>query len=462
MKESLLRPSSNSITIAVILVAILVAQTMVYYHGAVMGTIKPQQTIVPQDPTSDDWPTYHRDMLRSGYDPNFPQFTSSVQLNWTSTTLDGDVYAEPLVVGADVVVATEENSIYELNAATGQILWTRNLGTPVNGAVLLCGDINPSGITGTPVIDVAGRTIFVVAFLASPSLHHQLFAVDLDTGAVKFQMGIDPSGSDPTVQQQRGALALANGYVYVPYGGLDGDCGSYHGRLAATSTNGEGPVFGYQVPTGNAGAIWGGGDGPVVDQTGNLLVATGNSFSTSTFDYGDAVLKLSPATNPPITMIDYFAPSNWAALNGGDLDLGSTEPVTLSSSYLFQIGKEGVGDVLNATHLGGIGGELYSTQVCNSGGGAFGGLAYFSPYLIVPCNNGLVALQVTLGSSPSFSVAWRGPTYFTGPPIVAGNAVWDVDVSHGKIYAFQPDQRDTTVHRLDWVSPDAFQLGKRG
>jgi len=374
-------------------------------------------------------------MLRSGYDPNFPQFTS-VQLNWTSTPLDGDVYAEPLIVGGEVVVATEENSLYELNATTGQILWRTNFGTPVNGAVLPCGDINPSGITSTPVIDVAGRTIFVVAFLASPSLHHQLFAVDLDTGAVEFQMGIDPPGSNPLYQQQRAALALSNGYVYVGYGGLDGDCGPYHGRLAATNTNGGGPVIGYQVPTGNAGAIWGGGDGPVVDQTGNPLVATGNSFSTSTFDYGDAVLKLSPATNPPISLVDYFAPSNWATLNGGDLDLGSTEPVTLSSSYLFQIGKEGVGYILNANNLGHIGGQLYSSQVCTDGGGAYGGLAYSSPYLIVPCDNGLVALQVTLGSNPTFTTAWQGPSFVTGPPIIAGNAVWDVDSGDGKIYAF--------------------------
>jgi len=423
---------------ALILLALALTQALVYSHGAVIAadtSVQLQHAVVDQVVGPDNWPTYHRDVLRSGYDPNFPQFTS-VQLNWTSTTLDGEVYAEPLVVGGDVVVASEENSLYELNAATGQILWHINFGTPVNGAVLPCGDINPSGITSTPVIDVAGGTIFVVAFLASPSLHHRLFAVDLDTGAVKWQMGIDPSGSDPTVQQQRSALALANGFVYVPYGGLDGDCGQYHGRLAATNTNGGGPVVGYQVPTGNAGAIWGGGDGPVVDQSGNLLVATGNSFSTSTFDYGDAVLKLSPATSPPISLLDYFAPSNWATLNSQDLDLGSTEPVTLSSSYLFQIGKEGVGYVLSATDLGGIGGELYSAQVCDSGHGAYGGLAYSSPYLIVPCDNGLVALQVSLGSSPPFVVAWHGPSFVTGPPIIAGNAVWDVDVSDGKIYAF--------------------------
>ena len=414
------------------------------------------QPIIGYDSTpSDDWPAYHRDMVRSGYDPAFPQFTS-VNLHWKSTTLDGDVFAEPLVVGTAVIVATENNSLYDLNATTGQTIWHKNLGTPVNGGVLPCGDINPSGITGTPVIDVAGRTIFVVAFLQAPQLHHELFAIDLDTGKIKFQLSIDPQGADPTVQQQRAALALSNGYVYVAYGGLEGDCGQYHGWLAATNTNGVGPVLSYQVPTGNEGAIWGGGDGPVVDNSGDLLVATGNGASTSQFDYGDAVLKLSPATSPPISLVDYFAPSNWATLNADDLDLGSTEPVMLSSSYLFQIGKEGVGYVLNANKLGGIGKQLYESQVCTSGGGAYGGLAYASPYLVVPCDNGLVAVKVNLGSNPPFSVVWRGPNYETGPPIIAGNAVWDVDASDGLIYALNLNNGQMLFHDAIGSVPTHF------
>ena len=398
-------------------------------------------------------------MSRSGYDPVIPQFTS-VSLNWKSATLDGDVYAEPLVVGTDVIVATEANSLYELNAGTGQVIWHINFGSPVPASDLGCpGDIDPSGITSTPVIDVAGSTIYVVAFLESPSLHHELFAVDLGSGSVKFQVGVDPSSSNFPVnyQQQRGALALANGYVYVPYGGLDGDCGPYHGWLAATSTSGGGQLISYQVPTGRAGAIWGGGDGPAVDQSGDLFVATGNSDATSTFDYGDAVLKLSSATaNPPLSLLDYFAPTNWAQLNSGDIDLGSTEPVPLSSSYLFQIGKEGVGYILDATNLGGIGSGVYNAQVCANGGGAYGGLAYDSPYLIVPCDNGLVALKVTLSSNPSFTVAWRGPNYLTGPPIIAGNAVWDVDAGDGSLYAFSLTSGQKLFHQTIGSVPTHF------
>jgi len=401
----------------------------------VNARVESQHIVAQQGAGSDDWPTYHRDTSRSGFDPTISNFTA-VNLNWKSATLDGQVYAEPLVIGNDVVVATEANSVYELNANNGQTVWHRNLGTPVNGAVLPCGDINPSGITSTPAIDVTSGTIFAVAFLSSPSLHHQLFALDLSTGNIKFQLGIDPSGANPTVQQQRGGLALANGYVYVPYGGLDGDCGSYHGWIAATSANGGGPVISYEVPTGNAGAIWGGGDGPVVDSSGNILVATGNSFSSTTFDYGDAVLTLSPATSPPISLLDWFAPSNWSQLNTEDLDLGSTEPVILNANYLFQIGKEGVGYELNAAHLGNIGGQVYSSQVCTGGNGAYGGLAHASGYLVVPCTNGLTTLTVSPGGNPPFTVQWRGPNYVPGPPIIAGSAVWDVDVTNGLLYVF--------------------------
>src|SRR5208337_2274447 len=176
-----LRWGRISIT-ALVLVVVLV-QSLAYVHAAVTAAetrVELQHAGLQQSGPSDNWSTYHRDTFRSGYDPTISSFTA-VNLHWKSSTLDGDVYAEPLVVGTDVVVATEENSVYELNANTGQTMWHINLGTPVNGGVLPCGDINPSGITSTPAIDVSGGTIFVVAFLSAPSLHHELFGIDLDT-----------------------------------------------------------------------------------------------------------------------------------------------------------------------------------------------------------------------------------------------------------------------------------------
>jgi outer membrane protein assembly factor BamB len=378
-----------------------------------------------------DWPTFHKNLSRTGFDPGIASF-NSVRPNWRSVTLDGEVYAEPLTVGKNVIIATEGDTVYDLNGETGQLVWSSHLGTPVNGASLPCGDIDPSGITGTPTIDTFREIIYVVAFV-QPPMHHELFALDLSTGEVKFHFSIDPPGADPTVQQQRAALALSGDYVYIAYGGLDGDCGTYHGWVVGSNVSGtvtgagSERLLSYEVPTGWAGGIWG-PSGPAIDSSGNIFVATGNSGSTSTFDFGDSVIKLSA----DLKQLDWFAPTNWSQLNADDTDLGSTGPIILNSNFIFQIGKEGVGYLLDAGKLGGIGGQLFSAQVCS--GGAYGGLAFSSPYLIVPCANGIVSLNMNLDSSPSFSVAWRGPSFVAGPPIIAGNAVWTLDVTNGVLY----------------------------
>src|SRR5579875_4082548 len=134
---------------------------------------------------------------------------------------------EPLMLNSTVFVATENDSVYALNVTDGGVLWRTHLGSPMPGSLLPCGDINPSGITGTPVIDTSSSRIYVVAFL-QPGVH-RLYSLDALTGKVLWNVTADPPGSNPIVEQQRGALALFDGMVYVPYGGLDGDCGDYHG-----------------------------------------------------------------------------------------------------------------------------------------------------------------------------------------------------------------------------------------
>ncbi len=118
---------------------------------------------------------------------------SSVIPGWTFNGLDGQAYAEPLVVGQSVYVATENDSVYAVEALTGRLLWRSHLGNPVQGSSLPCGNIDPSGITSTPVIDVATGTLYAVAFL-SPT-HHTLFGLDVNSGRVKSQIGVDPPGA---------------------------------------------------------------------------------------------------------------------------------------------------------------------------------------------------------------------------------------------------------------------------
>jgi outer membrane protein assembly factor BamB len=334
---------------------------------------------------------------------------------WTSPELDGQIYASPLVFGDRVIVATEGNTVFALDAASGRLFWQQTLGPPVPQSMLPCGNIDPTGITGTPVIDPASRTVYLVDFLLPGD--HELVALNVETGAVRFRRPIDPAGFSPLVEQQRAALTIANGKVYVAFGGLYGDCGAYRGAVVAVALDGSGDPLTWLVPTKREGGLWA-PSGPAVDAAGNLFVAVGNGESTdpATFDYGNAVVRLTPE----LALADYWAPSDFAALSAADQDLGSIGPVLLGPQ-LFVAGKSGTGYVLNMAQLGGVGHEVASASVCR--GAAFGGAAATPDgFVVVGCNGGPAGVRV--GTDGSLGVAWHGPTGRTGAPVIAGTTAW--------------------------------------
>src|SRR5207248_2387646 len=184
-------------------------------------------------PPPSAWTTYHHDAARTGVaDDQTP--IGQVHKAWQSPALDGDIYGQPLVVGSHVIAATEANSVYALDTASGSQVWRAQLGPPVNGGSLPRGHIDPPGITGTPVPRPSSNTLYVVAFLSSGT-HHELFALDLANGAARWHRPIDPPGLAGRVEQLRSALTLANGRVYVTYGGLFGDCGPYKGAVVSSA-----------------------------------------------------------------------------------------------------------------------------------------------------------------------------------------------------------------------------------
>jgi outer membrane protein assembly factor BamB len=372
-----------------------------------------------------DWPEYHRTAARAGLGPAAPAL-SNPQVAWKAG-LDGAVYASPLIVAGHAIVATENNTVYALDLFTGATVWQSHLGDPVPASFLPCGDISPvTGITGTPAVDVAAGRLYVVGFLGG--LHHVLFTLSLVDGHALAQQDVDPPGSHALVQQQRGALALGSGYVYVPFGGLYGDCGQYNGYLEGVPLGG-GTVLSYRVPSSREAGIWAAG-GPTIAASGSVYVTTGNGASLSTFDFSNAVVKLSWDLN---TVQSYFAPTNWVSLNETDTDLGSVGAVLLPSlGVVVAVGKEGVAYLLKADQLGGIGGQIAAQHVC---AGAWGGMAWFGSRVYIPCADGLVALSVT---STTIGVAWRAAHPILGSPIVAAGAVWAIEPASGKLYALDP------------------------
>jgi outer membrane protein assembly factor BamB len=374
------------------------------------------------EPFVADWPVYHVNRQRTGNVAGFQKLGVSLSKAWTAA-LDGAVYAEPLVVGGRVIAVTENDTAYALDPKNGAVVWKKHLATPVRLSTLPCGNINPLGITSTPAFDGASGSLFLVAEESGP--HHVLYALNPATGAVRWSRDIDLAGETPITHQQRAALAVANGYVYVGFGGLAGDCGQYTGKVVGVPTGGQGETIAYRVPVKREGAVWSPG-GPVIDDAGNLYVSTGNGSSTTTYDGSDSVVELSPK----LEMISRFAPSTWARDNANDADLGSASPVLLAGGWVFIAGKSGLGYVLRQGALGGIGGQVSSAPVC----AAFGGMAQDGNNVYVPCQDDVVQVQV--GQDGTLTVGWDSRDGMGGgPPVVGGGVVWSVNQDSGILYA---------------------------
>jgi outer membrane protein assembly factor BamB len=378
-------------------------------------------TATPGQVTSVDWTTYHQNNARTGFVAGVPDPSSLTNL-WQQP-LDGAVYAEPLVVNGAVIVATENDTLYALDARSGQIQWHTSVGTPVSLSDLPCGNINPLGITGTPVYDPQTGLVFAVAEIQGPA--HLLVGVDVKTGQVKVRRLVDPPGANPQVHQQRAALALYRDKVYIAFGGLYGDCGDYHGMVVASRTDGTGELLTYQVPTPREGGIWA-PPGPVIDAQGNLYVTVGNGAVTQgDWDHTDSVLHLSPT----LQLEDAFAPQSWQSDNASDADLGSMGPVLLPNGLIYANGKSGQGYLLRADHLGGIGGQIQTISLCS----AYGGAAVSGQVAFIPCADGL--REIKLESGTSLVPGWQAPQQVTGSPVIGGNTVYSLDPAGGMLYA---------------------------
>ena len=334
--------------------------------------------------------TYHGDRFRSGLNAQeralVPSRVNSTLFKKLFTrAVDGNIYAQPLyvanlLIGTSyqnvVYVATEHDSVYAFNAdgKTTSPIWKRNfLGTNITTVPRQSNSlISPEiGITGSPVIDPSGKTLYVVATTVESGVQkHRLHALSLTTGAEKFGGPLAISGSyggiafAPARHLQRPALLLVNGNVIICFGS-HGDSLPYQGWVFAYSASGgtlhRTGAFSTAPTSNGAAAIWNSGGGPAADANGNIFVVTGNGnfdLNTGGLSGGDSFLKLT-LSNGVLQLADFYTPSNEATLNTQDWDLGSGGPMIVPSqsgaaipNLILGGGKDGTIYVVNRSNMG--------------------------------------------------------------------------------------------------------------
>lgn len=388
-------------------------------------------------------PTYHNDNARSGLNsteillspPNVQAGQFGKRFEYP---VDGVIYAQPLYVPRVMIngklhnvvfVATAHDSVYAFDAddpvTNPDPLWQTsfldaNSGvTTVPEADVNCPVISPElGIVGTPAIDTAAGTMYVIAETkeAGPSYVFRLHAIDIASGDERpnSPVVISATGFEPTLYKHRGALLVANGLVYSEWSSHC-DHGSYHGFLMAHDGTTLNPVAVFNAtPNGESAAFWNAGAGPAADANGNVFAVSANGdFDASVGNYGDSVIRLQPQD---LTIADFFTPYDQEILADNDLDLGSSGSLLLPDQagnashphLLVTAGKEGRIYLLDRDQLGGaqISADLAALASDNVlGHSTFGMAAWFNGQLYIasefsPLRSYALA-DATLSATPS-------------------------------------------------------------
>jgi hypothetical protein len=425
--------------------------------------------------------TYHGDNGRSGHYvvPALSwEKARSLQLDRPfNARVAGALYAQPLYWRAPgattgmLFVATENNVVQAFDAITGKELWKRAVGRPVTASSLPCGNIDPLGITGTPVIDPATEAIYFDAAVERENgIRHLVFALSAKDGSILSGWPIDVADAlkrsgrhfDSSVQNQRSALALLDDTIYVAFGGHFGDCGDYHGWVVGMSTRDPHQLVSFETRA-RGGGSWSPGGPSIVGH--DIFFATGNTLGASSWSDGEAIFRLGADLHRSDNKRDYFAPSNWKTLDSGDTDLGGSNPLPLEipgtggdRALILALGKDGKAYLLDRNNLGGIGGQLAAETVSRSeiitSPAAFRlddevFVALQAPGAHCPQpgrRRDLTILRIAAGSPPRITTVWCGELRGRGSPIVttvdghSNPIVWMLGAEgDNRLHAFRGD-----------------------
>jgi uncharacterized protein (TIGR03437 family) len=431
--------------------------------------------------------TYQYDLARTGVNSHETILTP-VNVNagsfgkLFSDPVDGFIYGQPLYLANVAIpgqgthnvvyVATEHDSVYALDADTRQQLWQVSFLDPEAGVTTVpfgedvynCDQIIPEiGITGTPVIDAAAGTIYVVAMTKeNGTFVHRLHALDVTTRAeragspVTVQASYPGTGEggstvvfQPRNYKQRPGLLLLNGVVYTGWSSHC-DAGTYHGWLIGYDAGTLQQVAVYNnTPNGSQASIWQGGAGPAADEAGNIYLAGGNGsfdYAMGGTDLGESYIKLTSAGG--LAVEDYFTPFNFQYLNDNDTDVGSAGVVLLGDEagsaahphLMFGVGKEGRYYLLDRDNMGhwqaGSDSQIVATTGAYANSGLFGNPAYFN-HNVYLCSTGIpMTANTVYNALLSTGPASHNESAFDYPacvPSISAN-----DTADGIVWATEP------------------------
>jgi outer membrane protein assembly factor BamB len=393
---------------------------------------------------------------------------------------EGNVNAQPLYVphgvgDADTLyVVTENNDVLALDERDGHTVWSVNLGPPATEETAVCTrGAFPLGITGTPVIDLPSRTLYVDATLSQDGAlfgtrdvaSHVVHALSLDDGTERSGWPFDPRGItangndfDASVAHQRGALALVHGTLFIPHGSM-GDCGDYRGWILAVPTADPTTASGWAVAGPQAG-IW--SPNGVASDGDNLFFATGNGGSdgeSSEWGGGEGVFRLAAQSPIAASPDDAYHPENWQDLDAADQDLGGSGAIPFSipgatpSRLVVAAGKDGNLYLLDAANLSvpvavanvATANIVVAPAVFPNAEGALVVLDAMSGGVGTHCPDGqsgdLVAVQIARGSPPTVSTKWCAQNGYGSPIVTTTDGtseaiVWVTSMTGGVLHAY--------------------------
>jgi PQQ enzyme repeat len=351
-------------------------------------------------------------------------------------TIAGNVYAQPLYIEngpggkAMIIVGTESNNVYALDASNGTIIWQRNVGEPVSADDLICTKLDPMGITGTPIVDLASRALFLDAMITpdgGTTKKHLILSLNVDTGDINPGWPVDVEATatydgisfTAEIQQQRPALGIVGNILYVGYGSMS-DCSPFHGWLVGVPIDNPANVTAWAAATKtHGGAIW--GVGGIASDGKNPFVTTGNTFSPPNWQGGHAVIRFLPGPIFSGLPADYWVPENWRDLDSFDWDLGSSGPLLVDvpgatpSHLVVALGKDRNAYLVNRDNLGGISTPIAVSQVASSTiiQAAVTYRTKQSTYVAFRANNDgntvLSAFRITPSNPPTIANRWNVP-----------------------------------------------------